>query len=94
MLKICVQLMREFEPDMRIPESYFTKENAEAALNKINGIVAGKDTAYEWITVPNMQKIIEGYILKRDSKNASGALAELKVSQFCTFMESSAWWYD
>ncbi len=84
----------KIESDMRIPESHFTKENAEAALKKINAIVAGNDEVYEWVTVPNMQRIVEGYILKRDAENATGALAEFEISQFCTFMESSAWWYD
>ena len=84
----------KIEPDMRIPESHFTKKNAKAALNKINGIVEGTDEVYEWFTIPNMQRVIEGYILKRDAENAMEASAEFKKSQFCTFMESSAWWYD
>jgi hypothetical protein len=66
----------KIEPDMRIPEAYFTKEKAEEATSKINGIVAGTDKSYEWVTVPNSLKLIEGYILKRDALNAQGAMRE------------------
>ena len=82
------------ESDMRIPESYFSKENAEAALKKLQGIVSDSDKNYEWITIPNSLKIIEGYVLRRDALASTGAAMEYKVSAFCTFMETSAWWYD
>ncbi|AWB65125.1 hypothetical protein C2869_01115 [Saccharobesus litoralis] len=79
--------------DMRIPESHYSKENADLALKKLQGIVQGSDKKYEWITVPNALKTIEGYILKRDAISAKGAMQEYHLSAFCTFMESSAW-YD
>jgi len=82
------------EADMRISESHFSKENAEAALKNLQGIVSESDKAYEWITVPNSLKIIEGYVLRRDALSSSEAVKEYKISAFCTFMESGAWWYD
>jgi hypothetical protein len=81
-------------PDMRISETYLTKENAENAAEKIHGIVSGGDADYAWITVPNSLKIIEGYILRRDALNAEGERAQYHRSQFCKFMETQAWWYD
>ncbi len=79
---------------IRIPESYFTKKNAEAAAEKISDIVSGIDIAYEWVTVPNLQKVIRGYTLKRDAEAAEGALVKFKKAQFCKFMAESAWWHD
>ena len=84
----------DVEPDMRMSESFFTKARAEEASKKIQGIVAGTDKVYEWITLPNSLKIIEGYVLKRDAINNQGAMREYHVSQFCSFMESKGWWYD
>lgn len=84
----------DVEPDMRMSESYFTKARAEEASKKIQGVVAGTDKVYEWITVPNALKIIEGYVLRRDALNNQGTMREYHVSQFCLFMESEAWWYD
>lgn len=81
-------------PDMRIAESDLTKERAEKAVEKVQGIVSGADSKYEWITVPNSLKIIEGYILKRDALNAEGVMAQYHKSQFCEFMKTQAWWYD
>ncbi|MBA6385172.1 hypothetical protein H4J45_18135 [Colwellia sp. BRX10-6] len=74
------------EPDMRIPESHYTQKNAELALNKLQGIISKSDNVYEWMTVPNSMKIIEGYILKKDANKS-----KFNLSQFCTFMKSSVW---
>ncbi|WP_445359862.1 hypothetical protein ACJJIL_12650 [Microbulbifer sp. EKSA005] len=82
------------EPDMRMPESYFTKDRAAEASKKTQGIVTGTDKVYEWITVPNSLKLIEGYVLRRDALNSQGTMREYHVSQFCSFMQSEAWWYD
>ena len=76
------------EPDMRIPESHYSKKNAEQAIKKLHGIVSENDKVYEWMTVPNSIKTIEGYILKKDAHKS-----KLKLSEFCVFMESS-FWYD
>ena len=84
---------KNIESDMRIPESHYSKENAEQAIKKLHGIISENDKVYEWITVPNAMKTIEGYVLKRDALSAKGAMKEYHVSAFCTFMESSAW-YD
>jgi len=78
----------EIEPDMRIPESHYSKKNAQLALNKLQGIITKNDQVYEWMTVPNALKTIEGYILKKDASKA-----EFRLNQFCTFMKSSVW-YD
>lgn len=82
------------EPDMRITESHFTKDNAEAAANKIKVIVSGLDQKYEWFTVQNNLKVIEGFILKRDAINAKGEMQSYHKAQFCEFMKNKAWWYD
>jgi hypothetical protein len=84
----------DIEPDMRMTESHFTKENAEAAANKIKGIISGVDKKYEWFTVPNNLKVIEGFILKRDAINAKGEMQPYHKEQFCEFMKNKAWWYD
>jgi len=84
----------EIAEDMRIPESYFTKERAESASKTLSEIVSGKNNNYEWVTVPNLLKLIEGYVLKRDALKDNGATSQYKVSQFCNFMQNSAWWYD
>jgi hypothetical protein len=73
---------------MRIPESHYSKKNAELALGKLEGIINKNDNVYEWVTVPNATKTIEGYILKKDAHKS-----KFHLSQFCTFMESS-FWYD
>lgn len=74
----------DIAPDMRIPESHYSKKNAEFALSKLQGIISKNDNVYEWMTVPNAIKTIEGYILKKDAHKS-----EFKLSQFCIFMESS-----
>lgn len=79
---------KSIESDMRIPESHYSKENAEQAIKKLHGIVSENDKVYEWITVPNSVKTIEGYILKKDAHKS-----EFKLVEFCTFMKSS-FWYD
>ena len=79
--------------DMRVPESHYSKANANLALKKLRGVVSGEDKVYEWITVPNAMRTIEGYILKRDALSVKGAMKEYHTSAFCTFMESS-FWYD
>jgi hypothetical protein len=84
----------DIEPDMRMTESHFTKENAEAAANKIKGIISGVDKKYEWFTVPNNLKVIEGFILKRDAMTAKGEMQPYHKEQFCEFMKNKAWWYD
>jgi hypothetical protein len=87
-------ISNKINPSIRIAESHFTKENAEAAAQKIGDIVSGTDISYEWVTVPNLQKVIQGYTLKRDAEAAEGALVKFKKAQFCAFMAESAWWYD
>jgi len=77
---------KAIEPDMRIPESHYSKKNAQLALNKLKGIITKNDQAYEWMTVPNALQTIEGYILKKDASKA-----EFRLTQFCTFMKSSVW---
>lgn len=84
----------DIEPDMRMHESHFTRENAEAAANKIQGIISGVDKKYEWFTVPNNLKVIEGFILKRDAMNARGEMQAYHKDQYCEFMKNKAWWYD
>jgi len=80
--------------DIRIPESYFTEENAQNALKELDSIVSGASKSYEWITVPNLQRIIEGYVLRRDALEGIKFNVPSKLDAFCIFMEHSAWWFD
>ena len=82
------------EPDMRISEAYFSKTHADAALKKLQGIVDARDKKYEWITVPNALKVIEGYVLRRDALENKDSVSGYHKSAFCDFMGTSAWWYD
>ncbi len=84
----------EVEEYLRIQESFFTKENSENALNNLQLIVANPDAKYEWITVPNNLKIIEGYVLRRDAIRFQDQEPGIALAEFCTFMEKQAWWYD
>ena len=63
-------------------------EIAEVSFRK--GIISKNDNVYEyeWMTVLNAMKTIEGYILKKDANKS-----EFNLYQFCIFIESSAW-YD
>lgn len=81
------------EPDMRIPESYFTQANANAALKELQSIVAS-DVAYDWGAVPNLQTVVAGYVLRRDAIAAYGFGRETKVAQFCQFLHTQAYWRD
>ena len=80
------------EAEFRIEEGYFTAENARNAVQELNDIVSGAQTEYEWFSVPNLLKVIQGYVLRRDAlKNDA---SENYKSEFCSFMKTSAWWYD
>jgi len=84
----------KIEADMRRPESDYSKENAEWAIKKLQGIVCHKDTQYAWLTVPNAIKTVAGYILKKDAiKSKNSSTSDYHLNNFCTFMESS-FWYD
>jgi hypothetical protein len=58
------------------------------------GIVDGSVTSYNSFNVYNAQKLVTGYILKKDALDTSSADNDFKVQEFCSFMEKSAWWYD
>ena len=80
--------------DMRISEADFTKDRAESATKLLVGIVDGTVTSYNSFTVYNAQKLVTGYILKKNALDTSLADKDFKVQEFCSFMEKSAWWYD
>ena len=84
----------EIAEDMRIPESDFTKDRAEAASKLIVGIIDGSISTFDTFSLYNAQKLVTGYILKNNALAATSADKELKIREFCSFMEKSAWWYD
>jgi hypothetical protein len=84
----------EIAEDMRIPETEFTKERAGSASELLVGIIDGSITTYETFNLYNAQKLVTGYILKKNALDAKSADKEFKIREFCSFMEKSAWWYD
>ena len=84
----------EIAEDMRIEESYFTKERAVNSASYLKDVVEG-NANYEWFSVPNSMKIINGYFLKYDYLNEKNqCLKENKLSLFYKFMKNEARWYD
>ena len=84
----------EIAEDMRIEESYFTKERAINSASYLKDVVEG-NANYEWFSVPNSMKIVNGYFLKYDYLNEKNqSLKENKLRLFCKFMENEARWYD
>ncbi|WJG09425.1 hypothetical protein [Aliiglaciecola sp. LCG003] len=80
--------------DMRILESDFTKERAESATKLLAGIIDGSITSYSSFNVYNAQKLVTGFILKKNALDAAAADKDFRKKEFCSFMEKSAWWYD
>lgn len=79
---------------MRISESDFTKDRAESATSLLAGIVDGSITSYSSFNVYNAQKLITGYILKKNALDTTSTGNDFKIQEFCTYMAKSAWWYD
>jgi hypothetical protein len=78
--------------DMRISETDFTKEKADASVKYLSEIVKSSDTLFEWFSIPNATKFIHGYALRRKAimPNAS----KYSIEQFCRFYAQEGWYYD
>ena len=79
--------------EMRILESDLTQDAAEKALIKLSRIISNPQEPKIWITVPNLNRTIEGYILKRDALAKLSINPKANISNFCIFMEK-AFWFD
>lgn len=77
--------------EISIPESFFTKENVEKSINFLNGVVLEDKPAGEWLEVPNAQKVVKGYILRREALKHDHIVT---ISAFCDFMGKEAYWYE
>ena len=88
---ICPEYKSNREPEFSWKESDFTEKAAKESLKFLEGVLLhGK--SYEWISLPNAQIVISGFLHKREALKAiheNNAAKEYYVSKFCTFLQNS-----
>ena len=82
----CSEYKSKIESDHQRKESYFTKNNADLALNRLNQAVIGK-IKLDWYEYPNLSVSIEGYLLKANLLEND---SEHNIEKFCTFVITTA----
>jgi len=78
--------------DMRINEQDFNKENAEKSVEYLSRIVNAPKTPFEWFSIPNATKFINGYALRRNAVLPKAS--KFHIDEFCRFYASEGWYYD
>ena len=88
---ICPEYKSEREPEFSWQESDFTEKSAKQALNFIQGVLY-ENKKYEWVSLPNSQILVSGYIHKREALKAiqeKSVMESYYVSKFCTFLRNT-----
>ena len=88
---ICPEYKSEREPEFSWQESDFTEKAASDALHFLQGVLH-ENKKYEWISLPNSQILISGYIHKREALKSiqeKSVMESYYVSKFCTFLQNT-----
>lgn len=86
---LCDNSKNHIDKQMRIPESEFTRANADQSAAFLKKIKIGDIKNYEWFEPGNARKFITGYNLKAYALNNKNALTD-----YCHFITNAAFYYD
>ena len=96
--ELCSDRELKIEPDMQMPESAFTLEAAEGALERLLELSREPGTELSWFAEQNALKRVRGWLLKKaaiealDEERANDDVPELEM--FCEFLVNDAFYHD
>ncbi len=99
-INLCPGIVIEIEPDMRIPESNFSKEGALKALEELKLHIESEISAKYGHGWYNARTILTGYRLRSEAlieHSESGWTSKIlagSMREYCAFLSTGAFWYD
>lgn len=88
---LCDSWDRKIEDDMQMPESLFSKNNADEAKIALEGLDKNSSDILVQFGVENLARTIKGYALREKALNSK---SETDVNAFCTFFINEAFYHD